>query len=92
MKTDRNEAITKNYQFLIIYSREEKWSAVHKGAAQKFSNQDFATFAISVMWQMGTRRLCFKGLSWNTDTINMKGSRAKCVHVSKREWKVLLTV
>lgn len=50
MKTDRNEAITKNYQFLINYLRKGKCSGIHKGAAQKFSNQDFATFAISV-WQ-----------------------------------------
>ena len=40
MKTNRNEAITKNDQFLIIYSRRvEKWSA-----AKKCTDQDSATF------------------------------------------------
>lgn len=39
MKTDRNEAITKNDQFLIICSRGGKWSA-----AQKCTDRDSATF------------------------------------------------
>lgn len=47
MKTDRNEAITKNDQFLIIYSREKKNEVLLRNAQIRILQH----FVISVRLQ-----------------------------------------